>query len=88
LVEVSVATIGLILIVLGFVLAFAAAILLATGNKGAGGHTRGGGILLIGPFPIIFGTDRKSVEILVVLAIILIALVLVFMLIPALLPLR
>ena len=87
-VEVSVATIGLVLIVLGFVLAFAAAILLARGNKGAGGQTRGGGILLIGPFPIIFGTDRKHVEILVVLAIILIALVLVFMLIPALLPVR
>jgi uncharacterized protein (TIGR00304 family) len=86
LVEVSIASFGLVLIVLGFILAFIAAILLATKAKDSGGQTRGGGILLIGPFPIIFGTDRQSVGILIVLAIVLIALVLIFMFIPTLLP--
>lgn len=38
--------------------------------------------MLIGPIPIIFGTDRDSVKVLMALAIILIAVVLAFMFIP------
>lgn len=33
---------------------------------------RGGGIIMIGPIPIVFGTDRESAALLIVLAIILI----------------
>lgn len=80
----SLANTGLLLIVLGFILAFVA-VLLAVKNRGTGGQTRGGGILLIGPFPIIFGSDRESVRTLMILAIVLIAIVLVFMVIPSLL---
>jgi len=75
--EISVVTIGFGLVLVGIVLALVAVILLATRSADAGRKTRGGGILLIGPIPIIFGTDRESVKILVILAIILIAVVLV-----------
>lgn len=75
--EISVATIGFGLVFIGFILALIAVILLATRSANAGTKTRGGGILLIGPIPIIFGTDRESVKILVILSIILIAVVLI-----------
>lgn len=41
--------------------------------------------MFIGPIPIIFGTDRESAKILVILVIVLMAVVLVFMLLPSLL---
>ncbi len=75
--EISIATIGFGLVLIGFVLALIAVILLATRSANAATKTRGGGILLIGPIPIIFGTDRESVKILVILSIILIAVVLI-----------
>jgi uncharacterized protein (TIGR00304 family) len=75
--EISIATIGFGLVFIGLVLALIAVILLATKSSNEGTKTRGGGILLIGPIPIIFGTDRESVKILVMLAIILIAVVLI-----------
>ena len=84
--EVSIAEIGFGLVIFGFILAFIAAILLAIRSQTSGTKTRGGGVLLIGPIPIIFGTDRDSAKILVVLAIILIAVVVVFMFLPSLLP--
>jgi uncharacterized protein (TIGR00304 family) len=85
LVEVTAAGIGLALVVFGFILAFVAVILLAIRNGPVGARTRGGGVLLIGPIPIIFGTDRDSVKVLMVLAIVLIAVVILFVLLPTLL---
>lgn len=41
---------------------------------------KGGGAVIIGPFPIIFGTDRESVKILFTLSIVLVILVLIVML--------
>lgn len=71
--------IGVILISVGFLITFIAAVLLFfTASKGKG-KVKGGGAVIIGPFPIIFGTDRESVKILLLLSIILIALLLVFM---------
>ena len=75
--EISIATIGFGLVLIGFVLALVAVILLATKSANSRAKTRGGGILLIGPIPIMFGTDRESVKILVILSIILIAVVLI-----------
>jgi uncharacterized protein (TIGR00304 family) len=74
---VSIATIGFGLVILGFVLAIIAVILIVTRSTNSGTRSRGAGVLLIGPIPIIFGTDRESVKVLVLLAIILIAVVLV-----------
>jgi uncharacterized protein (TIGR00304 family) len=83
--NISVAQIGFALVIFGFILALVAVILLAIRSQTGGSKTRGGAILFIGPIPIIFGTDRQSVKILVVLAIVLMVLVLVFMLLPSLL---
>ena len=74
--------IGFTLVIFGFILAFVAVILLADKSKGSPNRTRGGGVLLIGPIPIIFGTDRESVKILVVLAIVLMIIVLAFIFVP------
>jgi uncharacterized protein (TIGR00304 family) len=81
----NLANIGLMLVVIGLVLAFVAVILLAIRGRGADGRSRGAGIVLIGPIPIVFGSDRESVRILMVLAIVLIAVVLAFILLPSLL---
>jgi uncharacterized protein (TIGR00304 family) len=83
--DMSLADIGFILIVVGFVLAFLAIVVSAVRARGRPGATRGGGVLLIGPIPIVFGTDRESVKLLMVLAILLIVVFLVFMFVPTLL---
>lgn len=83
--EVSIVEVGFALVIIGFILAFVAVILLAVKSSGGTNKTRGGGVLLIGPIPIIFGTDRESTKVLMILAIVLIVIVLVFMLLPTLL---
>jgi len=71
--------VGVILILVGFFVTFIAVLLsFFTALKGKG-KVKGGGALIIGPFPIVFGTDKESVKILLLLSIILIALLLVFM---------
>lgn len=47
-------------------------------KEGGERRVRGGGVIIIGPVPIVFGTDRQSVKVLLVLAIVLVALLLVF----------
>ncbi len=83
--EISISQIGFALVIFGFILAFVATILLAIRSRNTGTRTRGGGILFIGPIPIVFGTDRESVKVLVILVIVLMAVVLVFMVLPSLL---
>lgn len=58
---------GLGLTVTGIILAVLVMISVTVRSRGV----RGGGILLIGPIPIVFGTDQQSVKLLIVLAIIL-----------------
>lgn len=71
--------IGIILILSGFAVAFIAMILMVlAGAKGGKGKVRGGGAVIIGPVPIIFGTDKESVKIILVLSIVLVALLLIF----------
>ncbi|MEE8168468.1 MAG: DUF131 domain-containing protein [Candidatus Hydrothermarchaeales archaeon] len=62
-------SIGFILILLGFSLVFIGIITHATKDAG---EIRGGGVVMIGSIPIVFGTDTESVKIVVVLVIILI----------------
>ncbi len=78
----SVTEVGFILIVFGFVLAFAAMILLAFRSTRGSEKTRAAGVLLIGPIPIIFGTDKDSVKGLMILAIVLVLVVLIIMFLP------
>lgn len=70
---------GLVLVVVGFVLAFISAFVLMLRGTRTGSKVRGGGIVMLGPFPIIFGTDRGSVKALILLSIILMIAALAFM---------
>lgn len=73
-------SIGLTLVFVGFAIAFIAVVLLfLRGFKNKSGKVRGGGAIIIGPIPIIFGTDKESVKIILVLSIILVVLLLVLM---------
>ncbi len=70
---------GVILVFTGFVIAFVAVLLWIFMTVKGGGKVRGGGAVIIGPFPIVFGTDKESVKVLLLLSIALVVLLLVFM---------
>lgn len=71
--------IGLVLVFAGFALAFISAFIPALRGSRSNSRTKGGGIVMIGPFPIIFGTDIGSVKVLILLSILLMVAVLAFM---------
>lgn len=68
--------VGIIIVLAGFVIVFLAAILAgrSQAEKEPERRTsiRGGGVVLIGPIPIIFGSDAKWATVAIVLAIILV----------------
>ncbi len=76
-------TLGIVIIFIGFILIFAGMLCMfyQAWEEAAKQHpppqnseehgVRGGGIVMIGPFPIIFGTDATSVKVLMILAIVL-----------------
>lgn len=75
-------SIGSTLVFVGFAIVIIAIILLFLKNaKSEKGKVKGGGVVIIGPIPIIFGTDKESVKIILVLSIILMILVLVWIVI-------
>ena len=67
---------GLLLIFLGFIVAFIGMALttLSGGRRGSRGKVGGGGLIMIGPIPILFGTDRKWVALMAIVAMAAIAL--------------
>ena len=69
--------VGFILILAGFITVFVAVLLLFLKALREKGKVRGGGVVMIGPFPIVFGTDKESVRIVLLLPIALIVLVLI-----------
>ncbi len=71
-------TLGTILIVAGVILAVLVAVISLA--KSAGGKTRGGAVVIVGPIPIIFGSDKQSVRILLILSIALVGLLIMFFL--------
>ncbi len=76
--------IGLILVFAGFVIVVIAVVLMflkGAKNTKTEGKVKSGGIIVIGPIPIIFGTDKQTVKIILVLAIILMILAVVLTLI-------
>ena len=66
------------LAVAGMVVALAGlamvAVSMVISAKKAGGEVRGGGVVMVGPIPIIFGSDTKWASVAIVLAIVLILL--------------
>lgn len=72
--------IGLALIIFGAVLSFIAAIIMflkGIRNRRVKG-IRGGCLVMLGPIPIIFGTDRESIKILIIMSIALVIIAIVF----------
>jgi len=62
---------GMALIFIGFLMMFIGTIVSALGGEG---EVEGGGVIMIGPIPIVFGTSRGAAGMAMVLAIILMAL--------------
>jgi uncharacterized protein (TIGR00304 family) len=72
-------SVGLTLVFAGLALILVAVVWLFARSSRGKGSVKGGGVVVIGPVPIIFGTDKESVKIILVLSIILVALLLVLM---------
>ncbi len=67
--------VGIALIFIGmFIIALAA--LLASRHGVGKGNVKAGGVVIIGPVPIVFGSDKKMVKTMLILAIVLTVLVL------------
>jgi uncharacterized protein (TIGR00304 family) len=65
---------GIALVFAGMLVILVAIILLFISSVKGEGKVRGGGAVIIGPFPIIFGTDKESVKTVLLLSIILVIL--------------
>ncbi|MGA2238647.1 MAG: DUF131 domain-containing protein [Candidatus Bathyarchaeia archaeon] len=74
--------IGFLLGLAGFALAIVAIFVVILRSARGTGKVRGGGVVMIGPVPIIFGTDKESARILILLAIVLMIVLLLFSLLP------
>jgi uncharacterized protein (TIGR00304 family) len=61
-------SLGIILIFAGMLVVFIAIVLIFLSSVREG-KVRGGGAIIIGPFPIIFGTDKESVKTILLLSI-------------------
>ena len=75
----ALALVGFLPIIIGFIIAFLATFLLIFHSMKTKSEAKEAGVILIGPFPIIFETDKQSVKVLLILAIIIIALMVVFL---------
>lgn len=76
----SLMSFGLMLIVLGMIIVFLA-LFLVFFEKGGRGKVSGGGALIIGPIPIVFGTDKKALKAVLSLSIVLTLLLLILMIV-------
>jgi len=74
---------GFILIILGIILSFIATVIMFFNRlrDRKAKVIRGGGLIMIGPIPIIFGTDKKTMKILILLSITLMVMALIFILV-------
>jgi len=59
---------GIVLMLIGFLLVFVGALLSAFEG---GGDVEGGGVIMIGPIPIVFGTSRGALTLVSILAVLL-----------------
>jgi uncharacterized protein (TIGR00304 family) len=62
---------GVILVFVGIIIVVVAALLILSANTKGRGKVRGGGAIIIGPVPIIFGTDKESMKTVLLLSIVL-----------------
>jgi uncharacterized protein (TIGR00304 family) len=59
---------GIALILIGVLIIIVAIVLISVSSAKGEGEVRGGGVVMIGPIPIIFGTDKKSLKTAVLLS--------------------
>ncbi|MEO2151659.1 MAG: DUF131 domain-containing protein [Thermococcus sp.] len=59
---------GIVLIFIGFLLVFIGTLISALGGEG---DVEGGGVIMIGPIPIVFGTSRGAVTVASIIALLL-----------------
>jgi uncharacterized protein (TIGR00304 family) len=71
---------GIALVIVGVVVIVAAIILASTG-RGKKGKVQAAGVIMIGPIPIIFGTDKKSVKTVLTLSLALTIIVLIIIIV-------
>lgn len=67
---------GAVLIFVGVIIIVVAAALILARNSGKTGKVKGGGAIIIGPIPIVFGSDKESLKTILMLSIILTVLLL------------
>lgn len=72
---------GIMLIFIGIVIMLIAFILLFLSNLKKSRKIQGGGVIIVGPIPIILGTDKKSVKTLLLLSILLVVLLIILMIV-------
>ena len=70
--------IGLLIAVGGMALAIVAIFGAIVKSARGTGQIRGGGVIMIGPVPIVFGTDKESARMLILLGIVLMIALLLF----------
>jgi uncharacterized protein (TIGR00304 family) len=63
-------TLGLVLVFVGVAIIIIAVVLLSVSGVRKG-KVKGGGAILIGPIPIVFGTDKKSLKTVLLLSLVL-----------------
>jgi uncharacterized membrane protein len=73
-------TLGFLLVLMGVGIMVLSVILLIFSMRFE--RAKGGGVILIGPLPIVFGTDRKVVKWLMVLALTLVIALIILNLVP------
>jgi uncharacterized protein (TIGR00304 family) len=71
---------GIALIFVGIIVIIAA-IIIASARGATKGKVKGAGVIMIGPIPIIFGTDKKSVKTVLVMALALVIALIIAMLV-------
>ncbi|MCE4608597.1 MAG: DUF131 domain-containing protein [Caldisphaeraceae archaeon] len=71
-------TIGIALIIIGFIIIFAFSIYSAA-KSSTESKSEVGGVIMIGPIPIIFGSSWKAATLAIILSIVLIAIAIVFL---------
>jgi len=64
----GVVEIGILLVFLGFLVVLASMVMMFLGSTRENRSARGGAVIMIGPIPIVFGSDRQSAKILMILA--------------------
>lgn len=73
---------GWALIVAGFVMAIFAVLILFAKTAGGEGEARGGGVVLLGPIPIVFGSDQEMSKVVLLLALALVVVTAVLLYLP------